>query len=70
MSAHVIHHERRVIRKCVLNTDCQPLAHAILEVAANGIGGSLTDPREVYVLRWIAGRRAGRPEFNPLYTIS
>ncbi len=46
------------------------LAHAILEVAANGIGGSLTDPREVYVLRWIAGRRAGRPEFNPLYTIS
>src|SRR5579864_2925306 len=31
------------------------LAHAILEVAANGIGGSLTDPREVYVLRWIAG---------------
>ncbi len=46
------------------------LAHAILEVAANGIGGSLTDPRDVYVLRWIAGRRAGIPEFNPLYTIA
>jgi hypothetical protein len=46
------------------------LAHAILEVAANGIGGSLTDPRQVYVLRWMAGRRAGIPEFDPLYTIS
>jgi len=46
------------------------LAHAILEVAANGIGGSLTDPRQVYVLRWMAGRRAGIPEFNRLSTIS
>jgi hypothetical protein len=23
----------------------------------------------VYVLRWIAGRHAGVPEFDPLYTI-
>jgi hypothetical protein len=45
-------------------------AHALLEVAANGIGGSLTDPKQVYVLRWIAGRRAGLPEFNPLYTLA
>ncbi len=43
-------------------------AHLLLEVAVNAFG-SLTDPREVYVLRWIAGRRAGIPEFDPLYTI-
>jgi hypothetical protein len=45
-----------------------PLAHLLLEVAVNAFG-SLTDPRTVYVLRWIAGRRAGVPEFDPLYTI-
>ncbi len=44
-------------------------AHALLEVIANGFTGSLTDPKNVYVLRWIAGRRAGVPEFNPPYTI-
>jgi hypothetical protein len=43
-------------------------AHLLLEVAVNAFG-SLTDPRTVYVLRWIAGQRAGIPEFNPLYTI-
>jgi len=41
-------------------------AHALLEVVSNAISGSLTDPRQVYVLRWIAGRHAGVPEFNPL----
>src|SRR5579859_3808824 len=45
-----------------------PGAHLLLEVAVNALG-SLTDPRVVYVLRWIAGQRAGIPEFNPLYTI-
>jgi len=44
-------------------------AHALLEVIANALTGSLTDPKNVYVLRWIAGRRAGVPEFNPPYTI-
>jgi hypothetical protein len=44
-------------------------AHALLEVVSNGISGSLTDPRQVYVLRWIAGRHAGVPEFNPPFTI-
>jgi hypothetical protein len=44
-------------------------AHAILEVIPNQLSGGLTDPRQVYVLRWIAGRRAGVPEFDPLYTI-
>ncbi len=44
-------------------------AHALLEVIANALTGSLTDPKNVYVLRWIAGRRAGVPEFDPPYTI-
>src|SRR5712692_1887183 len=46
-----------------------PLAHIVLEVLPNSITHGLTDPKEVYVLRWMAGRRAGIPEFNPLYTI-
>ena len=45
-------------------------AHALLEVIPNAATGGLTDPRQVYVLRWIAGRRAGIPEFDPLYTIA
>jgi hypothetical protein len=45
-----------------------PLNHLLLEVVVNAFG-SLTDPRTVCVLRWIAGRRAGIPEFDPLYTI-
>jgi len=45
------------------------LAHAVLEVALNGIGSSLTDPRQVYMLRWIAGRHAGVAPFQPPYTL-
>lgn len=44
-----------------------PLAHAILEVIVNQVTHSLTDPRQVYVLRWMAGRHAGLPNFNPPY---
>jgi hypothetical protein len=49
-------------------------AHALLEVLPNALEKlvgqtGLTDPKAVYVLRWIAGRHAGVPEFNPLYTI-
>ena len=43
------------------------LAHAILEVAYNAISHTLTDPRQVYVLRWMAGRQAGIPNFDPPY---
>jgi hypothetical protein len=46
-----------------------PLAHTIFELIPNGFSGNLTDPREVYVLRWIAGQTAGLPAFDPLYTI-
>ena len=44
-------------------------AHALLEAIPNALTGGLTNPQEVYVLRWIAGRHAGVPEFNPPYTI-
>lgn len=44
-------------------------AHALLEVLPNVVTHGLSDPVTVYVLRWIAGRRAGIPEFNPPYTI-
>jgi hypothetical protein len=46
-----------------------PLAHAVLEVIPNGLDGNVSNPRVVYLLRWIAGRHAGVPEFDPLYTI-
>jgi hypothetical protein len=46
-----------------------PGAHAILEVIPNSISKRPTDPRHVYILRWIAGRRAGLAEFDPPYTI-
>ena len=45
------------------------LAHALFEVATNSLTHSLTDPRQVYVLRWMAGRHAGVPDFDPPYTL-
>lgn len=44
-------------------------AHTLLEVIPNLVSGGKTDPATVYVLRWIAGRYAGVPEFNPPYSI-
>jgi hypothetical protein len=50
---------------------CRDLAaHIILEVIPNGLTHTLTNPTEVYVLRWIAGRTAGVPDFAPIYTIT
>lgn len=45
-------------------------AHTLLEVLPNSISHGLTDPKKVYVLRWIAGRHAGVPEFSPPYVIA
>ncbi len=45
-------------------------AHALFEVIPNAITHSLTEPAEVYVLRWMAGRQAGIPEFAPMYTLT
>jgi hypothetical protein len=44
-------------------------AHALLEVIHNSVTKTLTDPRVVYVLRWIAGRHAGVPNFDPPYIL-
>jgi hypothetical protein len=44
-------------------------AHFLLEVLVNTASHSLTDPKQVYVLRWIAGRHAGVAGFNPPYTV-
>jgi hypothetical protein len=66
-------------RQTIGSTDCivvesdidyfrDPASHLLLEVAVNAFG-SITDPRAVYALRWVTGRRAGIPEFDPLYTI-
>ena len=44
-------------------------AHAILEVIQNHITNSLTDPIQVYVLRWMAGKQFGLPEFEPSYKV-
>lgn len=44
-------------------------AHLLLEVIPNKVTGNVSNPRVVYVLRWIAGRHAGVPAFDPLYTI-
>ncbi len=45
-------------------------AHSLLEVIPNTLTHGLTDPQVVYVLRWIAGRHAGVPEFDPGYTLA
>lgn len=45
------------------------VAHVVLEGIGNEITRGDTDPRKIYVLRWIAGWRAGVPEFKPPYTI-
>jgi hypothetical protein len=44
-------------------------AHGLIEVIPNMITHGLTDPLTVYMLRWMAGQRAGLPPFNPLYTV-
>jgi len=44
-------------------------AHFLLEVVVNAVSHTLTDPKQIYVLRWIAGRHARVPEFNPPYTL-
>jgi hypothetical protein len=44
-------------------------AHALLEVMFNKITNSLTDPTQVYALRWIAGKQFGLPEFDPPFKL-
>ena len=46
------------------------LEHGIFEVTPNALTHTLTNPVEVYLLRWMAGRHAGVPDFAPLYTLA
>lgn len=46
-----------------------PVAHFIMEGIGNEITKGDTDPRQIYALRWIAGRHADVPEFDPPYFI-
>jgi hypothetical protein len=74
-------HENPADHKVIDGVDCVTVepdmdyykdlaAHAIFEVVPNKLTHSLTNPVEVYVLRWMAGRHAGVPDFNPLYTLT
>ncbi|MDE1176776.1 MAG: hypothetical protein PW789_09225 [Edaphobacter sp.] len=47
-----------------------PIAHIFVEVTVNGLAHTLTNPVEVYILRWMAGRMANKFEFAPLYTLT
>lgn len=44
-------------------------AHALMEVIYNLVTNSLTDPVQVYILRWMAGKQLGLPEFEPPYRL-
>lgn len=44
-------------------------AHSIMEVTRNQLTGSLTEPSEVFVLRWIEQRKLGLKDFLPGYTL-
>jgi hypothetical protein len=46
-----------------------PAAHVLFEGLFNTVTGTLTDPKQVYVLRWMAGRQVGAPGFDPPYTL-
>jgi hypothetical protein len=45
------------------------LSHGLLEVIPNALSHGLTEPTVAYALRWMAGKHAGLPPFNPLYTV-
>jgi hypothetical protein len=46
-----------------------PLAHGLLEVIPNTVTKGKTDPRIVYMLRWMATLQEGLPAFDPPVTI-
>lgn len=45
------------------------LPHLMLEVAPNHLTGGLTQPQYIYPLRWMAHRKAGASDFDPLFRI-
>ena len=59
------------VRLVMMETDMDlyrdDLAHFVFEVAPVLGQRGMIDPLAVYQLRWMAGRLAGAPEFDPLY---
>lgn len=45
------------------------LAHGLLEVIPNLLTNGKTDPRQAYMLRWMAARQERLPDFNPPCTV-
>ena len=43
--------------------------HGLLEVFPNFLTHGLTQPDIAFALRWMAARRAGLPDFDPLFTV-
>src|SRR5262249_49263362 len=46
-----------------------PLAHGIFEVFPNGVFKTRTDPRDIYVRRWVQSRFIFE-DFDPLYVMT
>ncbi len=59
--------EGRVRVECDMDYYKNQGAHLLLEVLPNRLTGSRTNPAIVYMLRWMAARRAGYPDFAPPY---
>ena len=55
----------------VVDVDRLQVQHLAIQRAVQNepLSGGLTNPETVYVLRWMAGRHAGIPEFEPPFTI-
>ncbi|MGB9604599.1 MAG: hypothetical protein ACP5U2_00910 [Bryobacteraceae bacterium] len=75
LTFHEGRHEPRGGTDCVMvetDIDYYPdlATHALLEVLPNTLLGRKTDPRVVYLLRWMASRQQGLAEFDPLYFIA
>jgi hypothetical protein len=46
------------------------LVHFFGEVVPHKLTGGVTDPRQIYRLRWMAGRQARLPDFDPQYVVA
>jgi hypothetical protein len=45
-------------------------SHGIFEFFPNTFFGSRTDPRKIYVLRWMASKNEQKPDFEPPYVLA
>ena len=64
---HPLTGEKHILMEPDIDLYKDLLAHGLFEVIPGFF--SLTDPKDVYPMRWMAGRQAGEPEFDPLYSL-